>query len=178
MARWLSIKVELISGRGEEFWPRPGRVIAAAATHTFEQLATAIDFAFARWDLGHLSEFTLVDGSRIGRTEWDDTGNVIDSTRTRLSRLRPGDQFAYEFDFGDGWTHLLSVDRGRIDPLDEFGSPPSGPAVTWGWGDLPDQYGRRFEDDDGTEPVPSNPGLRDLPPIIPGWGSPTRRPGP
>jgi len=49
MARtWLSIRVDLIAGHGEELWPRPGRLFAAARTHTFAQLATAIDDAFAR----------------------------------------------------------------------------------------------------------------------------------
>jgi hypothetical protein len=27
---WLSIRVELIEGRGERYWPRPGRLFAAA----------------------------------------------------------------------------------------------------------------------------------------------------
>lgn len=39
---WLSI-VKLIEGGGDHFWPRPGRILAAARTHTFAQLATAID---------------------------------------------------------------------------------------------------------------------------------------
>jgi hypothetical protein len=49
MARtWLSIRVELVEGRGERLWPRPGRIFAAARSHTFAALATAIDDAFAR----------------------------------------------------------------------------------------------------------------------------------
>jgi hypothetical protein len=49
MARtWLSIRVELVSGHGAEFWPRPGRVFAAARSHSFGQLAEAIDVSFAR----------------------------------------------------------------------------------------------------------------------------------
>lgn len=48
MARtWLSIKVDLVGGRGERLWPRPDRVLAAARRHTFEELAATID-AFAR----------------------------------------------------------------------------------------------------------------------------------
>ncbi|WP_368052584.1 hypothetical protein [Micromonospora sp. HUAS LYJ1] len=43
----LSIRVELVSGRGEDYWPRPGRILTAARSHTFEQLGTAIDLAFA-----------------------------------------------------------------------------------------------------------------------------------
>ena len=31
---WLSIRFELVSGRGEEFWPRPGRMVAGAGSHT------------------------------------------------------------------------------------------------------------------------------------------------
>lgn len=46
-------------------WPRPGRTLAAARTHTFAQLATAIDDAFARWDRAHLHEFTLAGRERV-----------------------------------------------------------------------------------------------------------------
>lgn len=58
MARtWLSIQIELIDGGGQTLWPRPGRIFAAARSHTFAQLATAIDDAFARWDRAHLHMF-------------------------------------------------------------------------------------------------------------------------
>ncbi len=40
MARtWPSIRVDLIEGHGEQYWPRPGRIFAAARSHTFKQLA-------------------------------------------------------------------------------------------------------------------------------------------
>jgi hypothetical protein len=51
---WLSIRSDLIEGHGEQYWPRPGRIFAAARSHTFKQLADAIDDAFARWDRAHL----------------------------------------------------------------------------------------------------------------------------
>src|ERR1700682_6245144 len=78
---WLSIRVELVQGRGEHYWPRPGRLFAAASTHSYAQLATAIDDAFARWDHSHLHEFELVDGTRIGTpdTESDDD-DLLDET--------------------------------------------------------------------------------------------------
>jgi hypothetical protein len=47
---WLSIRVDLIEGHGEQYWPRPGRIFAAARSHTFKQLADAVDDAFARRD--------------------------------------------------------------------------------------------------------------------------------
>jgi hypothetical protein len=58
---WLSIRVDLVEGRGEDLWPRPGRIFAAARSHTFEQLAGAVDDAFARWDRAHLHQFDFGD---------------------------------------------------------------------------------------------------------------------
>jgi hypothetical protein len=52
-------RVELIEGAGRTLWPRPGRVFAAARSHTFAALADAIDTAFARWDRAHLHLFEL-----------------------------------------------------------------------------------------------------------------------
>jgi sugar/nucleoside kinase (ribokinase family) len=70
MARtWLSVTVELLGGRGEEPWPWPGRIFAVGPSHTFLDLAEAINRAFARWDLAHLSVFTLADGRVIADQE-------------------------------------------------------------------------------------------------------------
>jgi hypothetical protein len=63
---WLSIRVDLVEGRGIGLWPRPGRIFAAARSHSFAQLATAIDDAFARWDRAHPHQFWLADGHRVG----------------------------------------------------------------------------------------------------------------
>jgi hypothetical protein len=44
MARtWLSVTVELLGGRGEELWPWPGRIFAVGPSHTFMDLANAIN---------------------------------------------------------------------------------------------------------------------------------------
>src|ERR1700687_4566600 len=73
-SRWISVQVELVEGRGEHCWPRPGRIFAAAADHSFADLGAAIDDAFARWDRAHLHEFELADGARIGipDPQWQD----------------------------------------------------------------------------------------------------------
>jgi hypothetical protein len=175
MARtWLSIRVDLVSGRGVDMWPRPGRVFAASRSHTFAQLGRAIDLAFARWDLAHLQMFTLADGTQITRpAHWDGEapdGSVDDSLK--LSRLAGGDQFAYVFDFGDDWAHLCTVGSERIDPLEMVGISPPVPTAYRGWGDLPDQYGRRYEADDGVRepPAPPTEPLADLPAILSWWG--------
>jgi hypothetical protein len=173
MARtWLSIRVELVEGRGERRWPRPGRLFAAARGHSFAALGTAIDDAFARWDRAHLHEFRLADGTRLTTPCGDDDelGPTLDDRRTKLSRLRPGDQLLYTFDLGDGWKHLCTVGPERIDPEDELGNVPAAPLSFFGWGDIPDQYGRRWDADDGEGPLPDDPGLPEVPGLL------TRRP--
>jgi len=180
MARtWLSVRVELVGGRGVDLWPRPGRIFAAARSHTFAQLAHAIDVAFARWDLAHMHMFTLADNTEVTtRAHWDGDApdGSLDSSTTKLGRLTPGDQFAYVFDFGDDWTHLCTIDKQKIDPLHTAGFTPTTPTAYWGWGNLPDQYDRARDGDDGETPQPKRPTrpMADLPPILPGWG-PTRR---
>ena len=148
MARtWLSIRVDLVEGRGERYWPRPGRIFAAARSHTFRQLADAIDDAFARWDRSQLQEFTLTGQIRLCRPDRDQEieGEITgDYQRARLSRLRPGEQFVYVFDLGDDWAHLCTVGAQRIDPVEELGIVPGRPLPYWGWGDIPDQYRRRW----------------------------------
>ncbi|MEW1566068.1 hypothetical protein AB0454_24145 [Streptomyces sp. NPDC093509] len=177
MARsWLSVRVELVSGHGGDLWPRPGRIFAAARTHSFTQLASAVDLAFGRWDLAHLHLFTLSDGvTRISPLEWwggEAPDGTLDGSVTKLSRLQPGEQFAYVFDMGDDWAHICTVGGQRIDPLEELGEVPDSPVPYWGWGSLPDQYARRWDGDDGESRMPKRPtrGTGDLPPILPGWG--------
>ena len=147
MARtWLRIRVDLVGGRGRGLDPAPGRVMLVGPSHTFEQLAQAIDAAFARWDLSHLHEFELGDGRRIGfpddefapELEW------LDHAELKVAReVKPGAEFTYVFDLGDDWRHRFVVESEKADPEEEYGLVPTGPVAIWGWGSIPDQYGRR-----------------------------------
>ena len=180
----MSIRVELVSGRGQDLWPRPGRDFAAARRHTFADLAAAINHAFGRWDHAHLHLFDLgnagdtgatdaasqVGGLLVGRSWQERPAGAPLDTQVRLGELRAGQRFAYVFDLGDDWAHVCTVGAQRIDPLDELGIVPEAPTAYFGWGDLPDQYGRRFTDDDGDGPIPPDPRLQDLSPLQPGWG--------
>jgi hypothetical protein len=180
MARtWMSIRVDLVEGHGEQYWPRPGRIFAAARSHTFKELADAIDGAFARWDRAHLQEFTLADRTRLclPDPDWEIDGTVTeDYRRVRLSRLRPGEQFVYVFDLGDYWAHLCTVGPQRIDPVETLGILPGEPLAYFGWGDIPDQYRRRWDSDDGESSPPRDPGLTGLPPLRPDWGTSQAQP--
>lgn len=63
------------------------------------------------------------------------------------------------------------------DLVETFGVDPDRPLPCWGWGDIPDQYGRRWNGDDGSTPMPPAPdGIGDLPPILPWWGPQPSRP--
>ena len=168
---WLSIRVELVEGRGITLWPRPGRMFAAARTHTFSQFAAAIDDAFARWDRAHLHQFWFLDGYRAGEPDDDDfdPDSLLDEQLTNLSRLKPGEQTVYQFDFGDDWLYLCTVEQGFIDPAEMLGIVPPRPLAYRGWGTIPDQYGR-LSDDDAAVLGPDPKGA-DLPSIGP-WARP------
>lgn len=167
---WLSIRVELVEGHGADVWPRPGRIFAAARSHTFDQLASTIDDAFARWDRSHLHQFHLDDGNRVAEPnpEWDDGDEPpLNASRLTLGRLKAGEQFVYEFDLGDSWLHLCSVAPQRIDPTEQLGIMPNRPLPYWGWGSIPDQYRRNWDGDDGESPTPKKNNGSDLPRIGP-----------
>ena len=158
---WLSVRVDLLSGMHTgELWPTPGRILVVGPQHSFADLATAIDDAFARWDRSHLFEFTLPDGRRIGLPddEWDDQP-VLDAARVKVAKTAAlGTEFRYVFDLGDDWVHRCTVAPRKVDPLDELGIVPDRPLPSWGWGAIPDQCGRDCDEDDGGDvPHPDRP---------------------
>jgi hypothetical protein len=53
------------------------------------------------------------------------------------------------FDLGDDWRHECRVLPEKVDPRVEYGPLPKRPVAIWGWGWIPDQYGRETLDDDG-----------------------------
>jgi hypothetical protein len=57
--------------------------------------------------------------------------------------LTAGEEFGYTFDLGDDWRHRCRIEE-KIDPhlLFDAGDLPREPVVIWGWGWIPDQYGR------------------------------------
>jgi hypothetical protein len=147
---WLQVRVELLGGRGIDCDPPPGRIFIVGPSHSFEQFAEAIDAAFARWDLSHLHEFELLDGRRVGFPSDDYAPDLVweDHATLKVAReLSPGQEFSYVFDFGDDWRHRCRVLDEKADPVDEYGTPPKQPVAIWGWGWIPDQYGRETLED-------------------------------
>jgi hypothetical protein len=147
MARtWLQIRVELLGGGGVRCDPPPGRIFIVGPGHTFEQLAVAINAAFARWDPGHLHSFELGGDERlIGYPDDEFEPDVVwlDHAKLKVAReVKPGDVFEYVFDLGGNWQHTCTVLAEKADPIDAYGIVPDGPVAIWGWGWIPDQYGR------------------------------------
>jgi hypothetical protein len=148
---WIVLRISLVARGGESLSHPPGRDLLASSSHTFADLGAAIDRAFARWDLSHLHEFRFSDGRVIGMADTDEFGdheNEIDERTMTIGAagLRVGDSFEYVFDFGDGWEHRCTVLRGDVDPVEEWGRKPREIVPIFGWGDLPDQYGRATPD--------------------------------
>ncbi|MDE8669946.1 UPF0158 family protein [Pseudarthrobacter sp. H3Y2-7] len=187
MARtWLSVTVELLGGRGQELWPWPGRIFAVGPSHTFMDLANAINDAFARWDRSHLSLFTLADGRVITDEETgaEMAGSFrgpiiapIDIDVAKVVRtLEAGAEFQFTYDLGDSWMHRCVVGEVKVDPLEVLGVRPDVPLPYWGWGSVPDQYGRRWATDDGESRAPRKPGTPH-PMLLHAWPAQVQVPG-
>ena len=77
---------------------------------------------------------------------------------TKLSSLKLGQRFLYVFDPGDDWTHLCTAADKLIGPAEVVGLDADampGPLPHWGWGSMPDQYGRRWNGDGGDDERPA-----------------------
>jgi hypothetical protein len=133
MADWMTVRVELVSGRGMDFDPPPGRDFVVGPNNTFGDLADAIDLHFARWDLSHLHVFRLEDGRQIGYPDSEFPDWLDHESVTVSSAVSKGDEFEYVFDFGDDWTHHCRVKEVGTDPTEVFGEEPELPIPIWGW---------------------------------------------
>ena len=150
---WIVIRVVLLAQGGEGLVDPPGRDLLVSDTNTFGDLASGIDHAFARWDLSHLHEFRLADGRRIGAIDpdgFEDDAVDLDERKVIVQQvgLRPGDALEYVFDLGDRWKHRCTLLRQGVDPVKEFGARPSEVVPIFGWGAIPDQYGRTTPDEE------------------------------
>lgn len=83
----------------------------------------------------------------LGGSEFEP--EVMDSTGASPGALGlgPGSAFEYVFDLGDDWRHRCEVQSTDVDPEEEYGAPLDQPVPIWGWGWIPDEYGRVTEDE-------------------------------
>jgi hypothetical protein len=100
------IKIEL-----REVQPAVLRRVQVPGEITLAGLHEVVQVAMG-WTDSHLHEFE-VDGARYGLPDPDwDAGEAADEARVKLFRLLgQGDRMNYVYDFGDGWTHRLTVEK-------------------------------------------------------------------
>jgi len=95
------------------------------------------------WEDGHLHQF-VVDGRYYNIPHPDDWEPGIDERRIALEKLAPSvnSRFIYEYDFGDGWEHVILVEKiippeaGEIYPKCIQGKgacPPEDVGGIWGY---------------------------------------------
>jgi hypothetical protein len=143
----MTIRVVLARQADDDLPQPPGRVLLAHADHSFSDLAEAIDTAFGRWDLTPLHEFEVEGRLLVSEGDDREAEETEDVTLGEVG-LRGGARFTYLFDLGEGWMHECTVEDIGVDPFDLAGEEPDVPVPVFGWGMLPDQYGRLTEDED------------------------------
>jgi hypothetical protein len=63
------------------------------------------------WENSHLHDFTI-KRQRYAVPDSDDFGNPLDETNaTLLNVARPRTKILYQYDFGDGWNHVIVVEK-------------------------------------------------------------------
>ena len=124
-ASLIRLRVDLVRNGWQDF--REGevsRTILVRQKHTLDQLHQCIFKAFDRFD-AHMYEFIVgedPDGPEAEHFGVDnpffagmpDMGGPVtkSAAKTKIAwlRLKPGEVFFYDFDFGDNWEHQITVE--------------------------------------------------------------------
>ena len=106
-ARVFQLKVTL-----QNIKPPVWRRVLVDAGSTLDQVHEVIQAAFGWWNY-HLHEFEI-DGTRYGDPDPDDDWGppTVHERRVRLDTVvTVGSTFGYLYDFGDGWSHRVTVEK-------------------------------------------------------------------
>jgi hypothetical protein len=115
------------------------RVLVPSELTLFE-LHHVIQIAMG-WENYHLHDFTI-SGKRYATPDPDDFDDPIDERKIRLQNvLRTRQKFTYQYDFGDGWSHSVVVEkivndpntRGIICVDGQRACPPEDSGGAWGY---------------------------------------------
>lgn len=99
--------------RGTE--PPLWRQLEVVSDLFLDELHWIVQLAFGRED-SHLREFTAGRGRNtvhyLCPSSADDGAEGVPEEEVRLDQVlvRPGDKLSYEYDFGDGWAHLIKLE--------------------------------------------------------------------
>jgi hypothetical protein len=135
------IKVTL-DGSKPPIWRR----IQVGSTTTLSKLHQILQTVMG-WDDYHLHQY-IIGGQYYGDPTFDESGElgIINEKGKRLDQLvaQADSKFIYEYDFGDGWGHILIVEK-IIEPepgiryptcvKGKRACPPEDVGGMWGYGD-------------------------------------------
>jgi hypothetical protein len=95
--------------------PQIWRHLLVSRDITFYKLHHTIQLAMG-WTNSHLFEFKI-EGYRIGEIienlEEHDESHLLNAKETKVVTLidKEGESFKYEYDFGDGWHHSITLEK-------------------------------------------------------------------
>ena len=108
MPNILQLKIQLQRITKPPIW----RKVDVKDTDTFYDLHNIIQGAMG-WYNAHLHQF-MVGHQYIGLpSPYDDYMEMLDGRKVRLSQVfrRPKAKIVYEYDFGDGWQHVITLEN-------------------------------------------------------------------
>jgi hypothetical protein len=145
MSKILELDITLSASK-----PKIWRRVLVPADLTFHELHYVIQFSMG-WTNSHLHQFIVGRHDRcIGMSfddEFDDDMEMEDGRKVNISELlnAPKDKIKYEYDFGDGWEHIIEVKKvlqpeaGKKYPIVTGGAmacPPEDCGGIWGYANL------------------------------------------
>ncbi|MEM6700860.1 MAG: plasmid pRiA4b ORF-3 family protein [Bacteroidota bacterium] len=106
MSNILQFKVQLLDISKPPIW----RKIEVSEEETFYDLHNIIQRAMG-WYNAHLHQFIL-EHTYIGIPHDDDFMDMEDGRKIKLQQVfrKPKDKLIYEYDFGDGWRHQVTLE--------------------------------------------------------------------
>jgi len=139
------LKVKLLNIAKPPIW----RDILIADDITFEKLHQVIQLAMG-WEFSHLYQFIVgnrKNGLYIGSNQFDMGMDLLDDRQTFVTAYlkKKKDKCWYEYDFGDGWVHeitvldILEVSKEQPVPFVVKGKgacPPEDCGGPWGYEEL------------------------------------------
>jgi hypothetical protein len=156
MSKILELDITLSASK-----PKIWRRVLVPADFTFRELHYVIQFSMG-WTNSHLHQFIVGRHDRcIGMTfddGFDDDMEMEDGRKVNISELlnAPKDKIKYEYDFGDGWEHIIEVKKvlqpetGQKYPLVTGGAmacPPEDCGGIWGYARLVETMKKKDTDE-------------------------------
>jgi hypothetical protein len=110
------------------------------------------------WEDGHLHDFTI-KGQRYSLPDYDLDESFDESSTMLRDVLRPRLKFVYQYDFGDGWNHVVQVEKATPDTAivtpecigGARACPPEDSGGPWGYLQKLEAVSGPDDDDDETE---------------------------